>query len=186
MVSLISIYSLKNRYYHFIILGRIFYLLWLSSYIFSSIYFVMLFSYQLRLSVHIILCTYLMSIVLCKYFLLISWFNFFFLFWLPHSIWSSQARGQIQATVSTYTAAVTTPYPLTHWAGMGIEPVSWCWRNTASPRCHSGNSSWFNFNICYYFCGIRILNFTESIWISLRFFHSLKAHRKLSLSPEYW
>ena len=31
-------------------------------------------------------------------------------------IWNSQARDQIQATVVTYTAAVTTLHPLTHCA----------------------------------------------------------------------
>ena len=32
--------------------------------------------------------------------------NLFFLFWLPHGIWSSQTRDQIWATVVTYAAAV--------------------------------------------------------------------------------
>ena len=36
-------------------------------------------------------------------------FNFYlyiiFLFWSPHSIWSSWTRDQIQATVATYAAA---------------------------------------------------------------------------------
>ena len=54
---------------------------------------------------------------------------FFFLFWPPHGTWSSQARDQIWAAVATYTAAAAMPYPLTHCAGLGIEPVSWCCRN---------------------------------------------------------
>ena len=40
-------------------------------------------------------------------------FSFFF-FWLPRSIWSSQARDQIQATAATYTAGSATPNPVTH------------------------------------------------------------------------
>ena len=36
----------------------------------------------------------------------IFFFFFFPFFWPPHSIWSSQARDQIQATVATYTAAI--------------------------------------------------------------------------------
>lgn len=47
---------LKSRYYCFIFLLRIFYRLWLSFCILS---------YQLRLSLHIILCTYPMSIMFC-------------------------------------------------------------------------------------------------------------------------
>ena len=41
-------------------------------------------------------------------------FFFFFLYWPPHSIQSSQARDQIQATAATYAAAAATPNPLTH------------------------------------------------------------------------
>ena len=36
---------------------------------------------------------------------------FFFLFWLPHGIWSSQARDLIQATVTTFAAVVLMPDP---------------------------------------------------------------------------
>ena len=48
------------------------------------------------------------------------------LFWGVR-IWSSQARGQIQASVATYAIAVPTPDPLTHCA-------SWCCREAASPN----------------------------------------------------
>ena len=43
-------------------------------------------------------------------------------------MWSSQARDQIQAAVVTYTAD-----PLTHYAGLGIEPANWCCRDAFSP-----------------------------------------------------
>ena len=49
-----------------------------------------------------------------------------FLSWPPLSIWSSQARDQIRA-------AVATPDPLTHCAGLGIEPASWCCRDATNP-----------------------------------------------------
>ena len=58
---------------------------------------------------------------------------FFFLFWLPCSIWSSQARDQIRNTVATYTAAVEMLDPLTHSARLGIEPASWHCRDAAHP-----------------------------------------------------
>ena len=54
---------------------------------------------------------------------------FFFLFWSPHGKWSSQARDQIQAPVTTYATAVVkdrTCVPLLH---RGCRPL-----------CHSGNS----------------------------------------------
>ena len=57
----------------------------------------------------------------------------FFLFWPPHGIWNSQARDQIWAAVVIYAAAVATPDPLTHCARPGIEPVSWCCKDTANP-----------------------------------------------------
>ena len=52
-----------------------------------------------------------------------SFFFFFFLFQPPHSIWSSQARDQIQAAVVTYAAAVAMLDLLTHCAGLGIKPA---------------------------------------------------------------
>ena len=58
---------------------------------------------------------------------------FFFLFWPPCSIWRSQSRDQIQVTAMTYTIAVATRDPLTHHAGPGTEPVSWCCREAADP-----------------------------------------------------
>lgn len=60
-------------------------------------------------------------------------FVFLFLLWLPCGIWSSPARDQIRAAVATYTAALATPDPLTHFAGPGIEPVLWQCRNAADP-----------------------------------------------------
>ena len=52
-------------------------------------------------------------------------FSFFFLFWPPHGIWNSRARGQIWATAVTYAATAATPDPLTHSAGPEIKPKSW-------------------------------------------------------------
>ena len=58
----------------------------------------------------------------------ILFFFLVFLFWLPHGIWSSQARGQIRAAVATYAID-----PLTRYAGLGIEPVSWHNRDAVNP-----------------------------------------------------
>ena len=55
----------------------------------------------------------------------ILFFLFFSLFWLPHSIWTSQAKEQIRATGTTYAAAAATPDLLIHCARLGMEPVSW-------------------------------------------------------------
>ena len=41
---------------------------------------------------------------------------FLYLFWLPHSVWSSQARDQIRASVGTYAATLAVLDPLTHCA----------------------------------------------------------------------
>ena len=38
-------------------------------------------------------------------------FFFFFFFWMPHCIWNSQARDQIQAMVEVYTTGVEMPDP---------------------------------------------------------------------------
>ena len=46
---------------------------------------------------------------------------FFFLFCLPHSIWSSWARDHIWATVASYATAVATTRSLTHWAELGAQ-----------------------------------------------------------------
>ena len=42
-------------------------------------------------------------------------------------------RGSDPSTVVTYSVAVATPDPLTHFAGLGIKPVSWCHREAADP-----------------------------------------------------
>ena len=56
-----------------------------------------------------------------------------FLFWPPHSIWSSWARNQIRAAVVTYAAAAAVPNLFTHCAGPGIKPASWHCRDTTDP-----------------------------------------------------
>ena len=54
--------------------------------------------------------------------------SFVLLLGLPHGIWSSQVRDQIQVTIATYAAAAAT-----HCAGLGIEPGSWRCRDTTDP-----------------------------------------------------
>ena len=49
---------------------------------------------------------------------------YLFLFWPSHSLWSSLASGQIQATVAA---------SLGHYAGLGIEPASWCCSDAPDP-----------------------------------------------------
>ena len=48
-------------------------------------------------------------------------------------MWSSQARDQIQAPVVTYVIVVATLDPLICCAWLGIEPTSWCYRDTTDP-----------------------------------------------------
>lgn len=66
--------------------------------------------------------------------------SFFFLFWLPHSIWSSWARDQIRAEAVTYTTAVAMPDPLTHFARPGIELCTNIPEMLQILLCFSGNS----------------------------------------------
>ena len=51
----------------------------------------------------------------------------FFLFGPPHSVWSSNVKEKIQATVVTCATAMAISNPF----GLGIEPASWCCRDTA-------------------------------------------------------
>ena len=60
-------------------------------------------------------------------------FFFPFCFWLPQGTWNSQARDHSQASVSVSTTAIAMLDPLTHRAGPGFEPVSWCCRDAADP-----------------------------------------------------
>ena len=57
-------------------------------------------------------------------FFVVSFLVFFSFFWLPHGIWSSQARDHVWAVVVTYATATATLDPLTHFPGPGTEPVS--------------------------------------------------------------
>ena len=61
----------------------------------------------------------------------------FFLFWLPCSIWSSQARGQIRFAVCCSWGNTGSFNPL---CGPGIKPLPWCYRDVPIPLCHSRNS----------------------------------------------
>ena len=58
-------------------------------------------------------------------------YYYFFLFWPPHGIWSSQARDQIQARVATCTIAVATLVLNLHPSAPEMPPI---------PLDHSGNS----------------------------------------------
>ena len=71
-------------------------------------------------------------------------FFFPFLFCLPHSTWSSQARDQIWVTVMTYAAAATKLDHLTHGVRPGIEPASWCSRDTTYPFAPQQELQYFN------------------------------------------
>lgn len=50
----------------------------------------------------------------------LSWVRLFFLLWSPLGVLSSQASGQIGATVVTCAAAAATPDPLTRCARLGM------------------------------------------------------------------
>ena len=58
---------------------------------------------------------------------------FFFLFWLSHSIWNSQARYHIRAVIVTYTTAVAMLDPVIPCSGPGIRSSSWYFRDTTNP-----------------------------------------------------
>ena len=60
-------------------------------------------------------------------------FLFFGFFGPPRGIWSSQARDQIRATVSTHATAAAMPDPLTHCVSLGLKPASWHCRDAADP-----------------------------------------------------
>ena len=70
--------------------------------------------------------------IFCTYFYLL-FIYLFKSFGPPCSMWSSPGRGKIQATVATYAPIAAMPDPLTHCAGLGIEPVSWHCRDAADP-----------------------------------------------------
>ena len=71
----------------------------------------------------------------------------FLSFLLPCSIWGSQARDQIRATVETYAAAVAAQVPLTHCTRLGIEPAYWCYREAVHPVA----SQWELHGVCFNF-----------------------------------
>ena len=62
---------------------------------------------------------------------------FFFLFGHP---WYMEFLGR-----GSDAAAVAMPDPLTHCAGRGIEPSSWCCRDAADPTEPQGNSQALGF-----------------------------------------
>ena len=67
-------------------------------------------------------------------FLFVFFFSFFsFVFGHLWRHMSSQARGQIWIIFVTYATAMAKPDPLTHCAGLGIEPASWCCRDATDP-----------------------------------------------------
>lgn len=60
--------------------------------------------------------------------------EYLFFFWPPCSMWSSQTKDQISATVTTYPAAAAIPLnPLTHCVAQGIKPASWHCRDVTDP-----------------------------------------------------
>ena len=54
-------------------------------------------------------------------------------YWALLGPWSSWARAQIRAAVVWYATGVAVPDPLTHCAGLRIEPASWHCRDAADP-----------------------------------------------------
>ena len=85
--------------------------------------------------------------LLQSYSFLVFFFLFFCFFCLfratPEAYGGSQAKGQIQATVSTYTAAAAMPDPLTHCARQGIEPLSQRSRDTTDSAAPQQNLTFF-------------------------------------------
>ena len=59
---------------------------------------------------------------------------FFFIFPFLAALWHMELP-QIGDAVVTYTTVVAMLNPLTHWAGLGTEPVSWSYRHIAGSYC---------------------------------------------------
>lgn len=67
--------------------------------------------------------------------------NFFFLSWLPHGIWHSPARDQIQATVVTYATGTAIPDPQPTVPGQGSNLHLSTPEMPLIPLCHDRNST---------------------------------------------
>ena len=67
-----------------------------------------------------------------------QWNFFFFFFWPPCGIWSSQAGDQVWVAGTTYNLAM--PDPLTSCAGLGIVQCPGTTEMLLIPLCCSGNS----------------------------------------------
>ena len=65
-------------------------------------------------------------------------FLFLFLFWLPHGMWISLAKGQIQVTIVTSASAAATPDPWIPGQGLNLCPRAS--EMLLIPLHHSGSS----------------------------------------------
>ena len=83
--------------------------------------------------------------------------SFFFSFWLPCGLWSSQAGDQLQATITTYATAAATPDPLTQCAGLGNQTwVLSLRRHHQSPCATEGTPSLCLFKIKFTVVLVRL------------------------------
>ena len=57
-------------------------------------------------------------------------FSLHFPFLSPHGLLGCVARGQVLAAVVTFAGSSCGRDPLTNCSGLGIEPASWCFRDT--------------------------------------------------------
>lgn len=91
----------------------------------------------------------------------LRFFSFFF-FQLPCSIWSSQARDQIQTAVATCSAAVAVLGPLTHCAGLGIHPEPWHCRAAINPTVLQQELQ--NLKILFIWQSLRVI--ISNVWVN--------------------
>ena len=87
----------------------------------------------------------------------VFFFLSFLLFWPPGSIWSSQARDQIQAAGATHAADAAMPDPPPSVPGWGLNPRLSDPQMLLIPSCHSRNSNHGSFALicltCQQVCG---------------------------------
>ena len=113
----------------------------------------------------------------------------FFLFWPPHSIWSSQARDQIQAVAATdLSCSCSNAASLTHWARQGSNLCPSAPKTLPISLYHSGNSCMSNLVTWFYpkLIVMRLPGHDGKFWDWIKCgVRKIKFHFQLKKSPGY-